>query len=47
MKRHFKRLLVIAPLLYPPNLDKEFFMWIDAIGKGFGAVLEQEDATGK
>ena len=42
-----KRLLVTAPLLYPPNLDKEFFMWTDASGKGFGAVLEQEDATGK
>ena len=39
--------LVTAPLLYPPNLYKEFLMWTDASEKGFGTVLEQEDDTGK
>ena len=37
-----KHLLVTAPLLHPPNLEKEFFLWTDASEKGFGAVLEQE-----
>ena len=42
-----KRLLVTAPLLHPPNIDKEFFLWTDASEKGFGAILEQEDDEGK
>ena len=42
-----KRLLVTAPLLHPPKLDKEFFLWTDASEKGFGAILEQEDDEGK
>ena len=37
-----KHLLVTAPFLHPPNMEKEFFMWTDASKKGFGAVLEQE-----
>ena len=41
-----KELLVTAPLLRPPNLVKEFFLWTDASGLGFGALLEQEDEDG-
>ena len=41
-----KRQLVTAPLLHPPDLDKEFFLWTDASIKGFGAVLEQKDDGG-
>jgi len=37
-----KNLLVTAPLLHPPDLEKEFFLWKEAREKGFGAVLEQE-----
>jgi len=35
-----KRLLVTTPLLHPPNMDKEYFLWTDASEKGFSAVLE-------
>ena len=42
-----KRLLTTAPLLRPPNLEKEYFLWTDASKKGFRAVLEQEDDEGK
>ena len=41
-----KQLLVSAPLLHPPNLEKDFFLWTDASEQGFGAVLEQEDENG-
>ena len=43
-----KELLVttLAPLLRPPNLAKEFFLWTDASGLGFGVLLEQEDEDG-
>ena len=41
-----KRLLTTAPLLRPPNLEKEYFLWTDASKKGFGAVLEQEGDEG-
>ena len=34
-----KHVLVTAPLLHPPNLEKEFFLWTGASEKGFGAVL--------
>ena len=36
-----KELLISAPLLYPPDLTREFFLWTDASGLGFRAVLEQ------
>ena len=41
-----KELLVSAPLLHPPDLSKEFFLWTDASGFGFGALLEQEGEDG-
>ena len=41
-----KELLVSAPLLHPPNLDKGFYLWTDASEQGFGAVLEQENEDG-
>ena len=41
-----KQLLVSAPLLHPPGLGKEFFLWTDASEQGFGAVLEQMSDTG-
>jgi len=34
----FEKILVTAPLLHPPNLEQEFFLWTDASEKGFGAV---------
>ena len=37
-----KEMLVSAPLLHPPDLTKPFYLWTDASGKGFGALLEQE-----
>jgi len=40
MFEEIRRLLVTAPLLHPPNMDKEYFLWTDASEKGFGAVLE-------
>jgi len=36
-----KILLVTTPVLRPPDLTKEFFLWTDASTRGFGAVLEQ------
>ena len=44
--RRAKELLVTAPLLHPPDLAKEFFLWTDASGLGFGALLEQEGEDG-
>ena len=41
-----KELLISAPLLHPPNLDREFFLWTDASGLGFRALLEQEGDDG-
>ena len=41
-----KRRLVTTPLLYPPDMEKEFFLWTDTSEKGFGAVLEQENSGG-
>ena len=35
-----KSMLVSAPLLVPPDLDK-VFLWVDACEDGFGATLEQ------
>ena len=45
--KEIKRLLTTAPLLHPPNLEKDYVLWTDASEKGFGAVLEQEDADDK
>jgi len=45
--QEIKRMLVSAPLLHPPDLNKPFFLWIDASCKGFGAVLEQEGDDGR
>ena len=36
-----KSMLISSPLLIPPDLDKEFFLWVDACEDGFGAILEQ------
>ena len=36
-----KNMLITAPLLVPPDLDKEFFLWVDACEDGFGVILEQ------
>ena len=41
-----KKSLVSAPLLHPPDWEKEFFLWTDASLAGFGAVLEQEITEG-
>ena len=41
-----KRLLVSAPLLQPPDWEKEFLLWTDASLLGLGAVLEQEITEG-
>ena len=42
-----KSMLASAPLLYPPDLNKPFFLWTDASSKGFGALLEQEGNDGR
>ena len=42
-----KQLLTSAPILRPPDLTKEFYLWTDASSKGFGAVLEQQGDDGK
>ena len=42
-----KSVLVTAPVLMPPDLSKEFFLWTDASARGFGAVLEQKDGNGQ
>ena len=42
-----KSMLVTAPVLIPPDLSKEFFLWTDASARGFGAVLEQKDDEGQ
>ena len=44
--RKLKELLITAPLLHPPDLSKEFYLWTDACKLGFGAVLEQEGEDG-
>ena len=36
-----KSMLISSPLLILPDLDKEFFLWVDACEDGFGAILEQ------
>ena len=42
-----KNRLVTAPLLCPPDMEKEFVLWTNASEKRFGAVIEQEDAEGQ
>ena len=41
--KELKEKLVSAPVLCPPVLSKQFFIWTDASMLGFGAVLEQLD----
>jgi len=42
-----KKCLVSAPVLHPPDWEKEFYFWTDASLAGFRAVLEQEVADSK
>src|SRR6266498_1999807 len=41
-----KKILTEAPVLLFPNFDKPFVLCTDALLKGLGAVLEQEDENG-
>ena len=41
--QHIKSMLISSPLLMPPDLGKEFFLWVDACEDGFGAILEVGD----
>ena len=45
--RMLKTMLITAPVLIPPDLSKEFFLWTDDSARGFGAVLEQKDDSGQ
>ena len=45
--RELKEKLVSAPVLRPPDLSRQFFVWTDASLLGFGAVLEQLDEEGR
>ena len=44
--QEMKTKLTTAPILQSPDMDKEFFLWIDASQVGFGAILEQKNADG-
>ena len=39
--QRIKEMLSSSPVLIPPDLDKEFFLWCDACEDGFGVILEQ------
>ena len=39
-------MLISSPVLVPPDLDKEFFLWVDASKDGFGAIMEQNGEDG-
>ena len=41
-----KRKLVSAPILVPPNWDKEFHIFVDASNVAIGSVLSQKDEKG-
>ena len=41
-----KEMLISSPVLVPPDLDKEFFLWVDASEDGFGAIMEQNGEDG-
>ena len=45
--KEVKRCLVSAPVLLPPDWEREFFLWTDASLVGFGAVLEQVASNGE
>jgi len=45
--KDLKEKLVSAPVLCPPDLSKQFFVWTDASLLGFGAVIEQLDEEGQ
>ena len=37
-----KSMLISAPLIHLPDLNKPFFLWTDACSKGFGALLNRK-----
>ena len=41
-----KEMLISSPVLVPPDLDKDFVLWVDACEEGFGAILEQTSEDG-
>lgn len=45
--QEIKNHLLNTPVLWPPDLAKPFFLWVDAYTPGYGAVLEQETEDGK
>ena len=42
-----KRKLVTAPILIPPNWDKDFHIYVDASNVALGSVLSQKDEKGR
>ena len=38
-----KEILFSSPVLVPSDLDKEFFLWVDACEDGFGAAVLEEN----
>jgi len=42
-----KKRLISAPVLHPPDWEKEFFLWTDASLVRFGAVLEKDISDGE
>ena len=40
-------LVTTVPVLMPPDLSKEFFLWTDSSAQEFGAVLKQKDDEGQ
>ncbi len=41
-----KEMLISSPVLVPPDLDKEFFLWVDAGEDRFGTIMEQNGEDG-
>ena len=41
-----KEMLISSPVLVPPDLGTDFFLWVDACEEGFGAILEQTSEDG-
>ena len=42
-----KTMLMTAPVLIPPDLSEEFFLWTDTSAHRFGVVLKQKDNSGE